>query len=412
MRSYLFLRAVFGVALLVGLMGILAVLGNPDKAEAKKPADKTAEKPADKTIGAKAIPPRTVLLLLRTATCLQPDEVMATIKRGLDVSKCGITGNLAVAPASTTLMSLFDKKPTWTRPTATKCIEGLTITPVQDKENHLRFQLKNTKETIQELVVTYRKIGNRTYTPEVDGDLQLEGQGSYLLKLEANEEPIRYTATVVLDGKKRTCAQPFPTWERCYMVIMPQFTGELTKLFATIKDPSKVPNAFDDLREGPVVTMALVDLDSAEIPLGDTWDKNEYIPAVSALNKRKAKRAWVRFPLTETEATTALAAYRKLTTRQLSHIIRKEAVMADAKVRTVSPTSKPAWYEMASSEGGGGGRFLCRIPIMDVKGLHKKYHKLYRLLVYEFDDGNPEAILVSDHSGCCKSAVVMQEVNR
>jgi hypothetical protein len=392
-------------------MGILAVLSNPDKAEAKKPADKSVEKPVDKTIGPKAIAPRTVLLLLRTATCLQSDEVIATLKRGLDVSKCGITGNLTVAQSSTTLMGLFDKKPNWTRPTASKCVEGLTITPAQDKENHLRFQLKNTKETIQELVVHYRKVGNRTYTPEVDGDLQLEAPGTYLLKLEAHDEPIRYTATVVLDAKKRTCAQPFPTWERCYVVIMPQFTGELTRLFAAVKDPAKVPNAFDDLREGPVVTMAMVDLDSAEIPLGDTWDKNDYIPAVSALAKRKAKRAWVRFPLTESEAANALAAFRKLTTRQLSQIIRKEAVMADANHRTVSPTSKPAWFEMPTSEAGS--RFQCRIPIKDVKGLHKKYHKLYRLLVYEFDDGTaPEAILVSDHSGCCKSAVVMQEVNR
>jgi hypothetical protein len=306
---------------------------------------------------------------------------------------------------------LFDKKPNWTRPTASKCVEGLTITPAQDKENHLRFQLKNTKETIQELVVTYRRIGNRTYTPEVDGDFQMESAGTYILKPEANEELIRYSATVVLNDKKRTCAQPFPTWERCYIVIMPQFTGELSRLFAAVKDPSKVPNAFDDLREGPVVTMALVDLDSAEIPMGDTWDRNDYIPAVSALTKRKAKRAWVRFPLTETEAATALAAYRKLSTRQLSLIIRKEAVMANEKERSVSPTTKPVWFEMPSIEGGS--RFLCRIPIKDVKGLHKKYQKLYRLLVYEFDDGTaPEAILVSDHSGCCKSAVVMQEVNR
>jgi len=408
-RSYLFLRAIFGVALLVGLLGILATLATPDKAEAQKPTDKLVRAQVDKTQPNGG--PRTVLLLLRTATCMQTEDVIATFRRGLDVSKCSITGQMSVAPASPALMGLFDKRPAWTRPTSPKCIEGVTISPAQDKEHHLRFQLKDTNENIQDLVITYRKSGNRTYVPEVDGNLQLEVAGRYLLKLEPNDEPMRFTATLVRDDKKRTITQPFPTWERCYLVVMPQFAGELRRLFLTVKDPAKVPNAFDDLREGPVVTMALVDLDSTEVPMGDTWDKNDYIPTVSTLSKRKPKRAWVRFPLTETEAANALAAYRKLTTRQISHVIRKEAVMIDAKNRSVFPESKPQWFELASHEGGS--RFHCRIPIKDVKGLHKKYHKLYRLLVYEFDDGTtPEAILVSDRPGCCKSAVVMQEVNR
>jgi len=409
-RSYLFLRAIFGVALLIGFMGILATLATPKKAEAQKPADKLV-KQVDKTQPNGVAGPRTTLLMVRTATCMQQGDVIATFRRGLDVSKCIVTGHISVVPASPSLMGLFDKRPTWTRPAATQCIEGITISPVQDKENHLRFVLKDNTENLQQLEITYRRSGARTYQPEVDGDLQLESTGRYILKAQPQDEPLRFTATLVRNDKKRTVTEPFPTWERAFMVVLPQFSGDLRQLFAVVRDPSKVPNAFDELREGPVVTMALVDLDSGDVPMGDTWDKNDYIPVVSALSKRKVKRAWVRFPLTQTEANDSLASYRKLTTKQISQVIRKDAVSIDAKNRSVAPDSKPQWFELASSEGGS--RFLCRIPIKDVKGLYKKYNRLYRLLVYEFDDGSaPEAILVTDKPGCCKAPVVMQEVNR
>jgi len=408
----LYPRALLGGVLLLSILGLLTVLGGNEKAQAGKEPRKAEEKPGDKTKAARDLAPRTTLLLLRTATCLQPDDVIATIRRGMDVSRCSCTGHPTAAIASSNLMGLFDKKPGWIRPaSSTKCIDGITISQVADKEGHIRVLVKDTAESLQDIVITYRKAGNRTYTPEVDGELQKEVVGRYLLKLESDDEPIRFSCTLVRNDKKRVVAEPFPTWERCYLVILPQFTGDLTRLFATIKDPAKVPNAFDDLREGPVVTMALVDLDSAEIKIGDTWDKNDYIPAVAGLAKRKVKRAWVRFPLTETEANAALATFKKFTTRELSQVIRKEAVMANGKLRTVSPSSKALWYELASSEDAS--RFLCRIPIKDVKGLHRKYQRLYRLLVYEFDDGKlPEAILVSDRPGCCKSAVVMQEINR
>jgi len=411
-RSYLYPRALLWAVLLLSIVGLLTVPGGKDLAQAGKGPARAEGQPGDKTKAAIHGGPRTTLLLLRTATCLNPEDVITTLRRGMDVSECSCSGVPTVTLASAGLMTLFDKKPGWTRPASTsKCINGLTISQVPNKDGYVRLALKDTADTLQDMVISYRKAGNRAYNVEVDGDLQREKAGAYLLKLEADDEPVRFTCNFIRNEENLVIAEPFPVWERVYFVILHRFTGELNRLFVTIKDPAKVPNAFDDLREGPVVTMALVDLDSAVVPVGDTWDKNDYIPTVAGLPKRKVKRAWVRFPLTETEAAAALAAFKKLTTRELSMVIRKEAILADAKVRSCSPGSKAMWYELAANENAS--RFLCRIPINDVKGLHRKYHRLYRLLVYEFDDGKlPEAILVSDNPGCCKSAVVMQEITR
>src|SRR5207244_3798581 len=84
----------------------------------------------------------------------------------------------------------------------------------------------------------------------------------------------------------------------------------------------------------------------------------------------------------------------------------KEAVPADQEVK-IAATTAPRWLEIPDLNG----KLTRRLPLENVSELRQKFPKVYRLVVWEFEDdaGHREAIAV-EHPQDGRVLVLEQEI--
>ena len=336
----------------------------------------------------------TLFLMVRAGPSLNEKIIQNSLREGLKLSGCTIDGEPVVRGVSNAafdeLEALINKTPVNPSPEAG---EGVTIRPLPTREPMSEFRLKSAGQVLRKLTVTYKKAGPKDYVPsppDKGEPLSLIIPGRYALRLEPDDEPLTYEATVSELGKKDdTLKDKWPARDRFFVITMKNFVGPRSELFKVIQDPKQVANPLENVRLGNDFVFVFANMESLAAVVEETISGNELIVQVPAPIGRNPRRVWMQFPLSEDQYKAARDQYRKFDSEELPREIRKNSTPITEDV-LIDPKAEPKWIEIPDS--GNGRSFLRRLPLKDLPGLVEKFPRVYRLIVWEFDAGKPEAI--------------------
>ncbi len=195
------------------------------------------------------------------------------------------------------------------------------------------------------------------------------------------------------EGQDHKVAGKFPVVDKCYLIHLRGFSGDRAKLFEVVKDSAKVADPFTDLREHSNVTLSFGSVRTQSVGPGETIAGLELVVGVPGLPNRWVGRVWMLFPLTAEQFSQHQKAIDGLKNplEELPDYIRNEQ-RSSGTAEAVAKNPEPRWYELTPS---GTGLFETRIKLVDSSAeyatLHSKLPKVYRILVWEFEDStNPQ----------------------
>lgn len=341
----------------------------------------------------------TLYMMVRAGAHLSEVQLKNTLTRGLDKALCTIDGQPHIRQVSPYIFEELEAITSRTAKAVSTATPEHTVIrrlPVRD-QGMWEFHLTSPSQVLKKLSITYKSAGKKEYTPvgpQEKGEVKLIVPGSYAVKLEPNDEPVSYEAEVVDLGAESTKMEgKWPAMDRCYVVTMNNFRGSRDRLFRIIQDPREVPNPLDSVRLGSDLVFVFANMDANAAALeGDQVSGNSLVVNVPAARNRATARVWMLFPLTESEMKAKLKELRDIKDdEKLAKLIRESSVKASTD-HTVGPDTPPRWLELP--DHGLGRSFRRVIPLRDFKGLLDKYPSVWRILVWEYDDGKPAAIQV------------------
>jgi len=362
-------------------------------------------KPILKIGGTSSLGDAALFMMVRTRPDLTEKEILGTLKRGLEKAGCTLDGEPLIRPIRPTIYEEFESLINQTTAGTSPEADGL-LTPrlIPAREVLYEFRLKEPTQILKSLKVTYKTAGVKEYEPkdprtDPQAPLTLTALGRYALRPEPKDEALRYEAVVsTLGSKDEVVTDRWPESDRYFVIIMRNFKGNRNLMFATVQDGNQVPNPLTQVRLAPDLMFVFANLGINTPRSGTAIDDNDLVTQVLGLRGRKVRRIWMLFPLGEDNCRQKRDEYNKLDSDQLSQEIRKNQYPPGAKVE-VGPSSAPRWIELGDL--GNGEVFGRRIPLKELSNLKQKYPRVYRLLVWEFDDGRtaPGAIAVQNPDG-------------
>ncbi|WP_232055938.1 hypothetical protein [Tuwongella immobilis] len=337
----------------------------------------------------------TLFLMVRAGPSLTEQKIEATLTSGLREAKCTIDGRPQVKKISPIVYeeveSLISAPPG--EPGA-EAAEAINIRTLPTREPISEFRLKSPSQILKSLTVTYEKAGKVTYkptAPEKNGPLTLIVPGRYGLKLDPADRPLNYDAVISELGKDdETMSSKWPERDQFFVVTMRNFRGSKETLFRVVQNGDLVANPLQNIRLGRDFTFVFANMDSLVPTAPELIEGNELIVQVPAPNGRSPRRVWMMFPLTKEQMAKERDNFRKFTSTELPDEIRKNAILA-TQPATIAHNTPASWIEIPR-ESANSRSFLRRLPLEDPSKLGESFPTLGRLLVYEFDNGTPEAI--------------------
>ena len=264
---------------------------------------------------------------------------------------------------------------------------------------------------LQELIIT-RKSGKTDppYKPvrlaeaKPSDDLRMVLPGSYVLKLDMKDPPVRYEikAEGIVSGKKESIKEDWPESDQFFVMVLGNFRGDRKRLFEAVKAKEKdepgirVTNPLDDVRldRDFLLTFASVGVKLQIAP--PEFEAGKYLPTMPTIPKRDPRRAWILFPLTRKEVEAELAKLPK-DSAELSEFIHKSnpSLASREPELEVKPGMAPRWIELPPTPDGQ--RFRRELTIKDYKGLQAALPEAWRLEVYEGDAGERSRAIFVGH---------------
>jgi hypothetical protein len=345
----------------------------------------------------------TLYLVLRVGPDITEKDILKTLKQGLELSLSSSSGEPSIKAVSPAFFEEFQKLVDRAGPPVAAADEGLSIRVLPARELIYEIKVQPT-QVLKKLRVTYQRAGVKEYTPTApDGKspLILIVPGRYAFIPEADDAPLKYEGDVAELGKANlpAIAGEWPKGDKYFVVTMRNFSGNRKRLFEVITDKNKVANPLDHIQLESDLIFAFASLNSTAADPGDEGIDPEHniTITVETIPSRNPRRAWVYFPLEEKAAKEAAATFRKFDSVQITDEIRKNAVrFVDRKqVAVVGSKDEARWIELpAEFPNPDPKRFTRKVKIDDLPEFVDRYPHLWMLVVWEFDNGKPEAIQV------------------
>lgn len=362
--------------------------------------------PAQDPAPAERRPGTTLYLVLRTGPKEDEQRILATLKTGLKNSGSTTSADPTVRPVSP---AFFEEFATLVDRAAGQPVvesgDGVGIRLLPSREPVYEVRLKPT-QILKQLRITDAKGETKEYTPKppTSGEsvpLMMTVPGRYAFAPDPGSTPTTYEAVVHEIGQpEATLKGSWPVADKFFVVTMRDFQGDRGRMFEVIQDSNQVANPLDNVQLGNDLVFAFAALNSSEGKVDDLFPGTNTIALrAPALRNRSPKRAWAYFPLNEEESKEAVAKFRKIGPTELPAEIRKAAVQVGSEA-SLSESDPPRWFELPPNTTTGKPDQFSRPVTTDGFGwMYKKYPKLYMLQVWEFDAGQPEAIMVESPSG-------------
>ena len=363
------------------------------------------------TTPAAAAPQKTLYLVLRTGPAETEKQIIAKLEDGLRHVGAKTDGRPTIKPVSPSFVEELESLANRAMPTTAG--QGVVkLLPSRDTVYEIKIP---ETQVLRAFHVTYQKAGRKDYVPSAPGSkspLVLTVPGRYAFKPEPNDVPLSYEGEVSELGKEdSTFKSNWPKEDKFFVVTMKNFQGDKQELFNAIQDKTIVANPFVLSDEKTDLIFAFASLNSSVGKAGRVAinDKNELIVSVETLPNEVPRRVWAYFPLDEAAAATALTKHQAFDPTDLPIEIRKNAVPADQPA-AISAQSGPKWHEIPVKPGAEPVEFERLVKLNDLGPLATKYPKMYMLVVWEFDRGNPRAILFEEEKTGNRASVLKREM--
>jgi hypothetical protein len=371
-------------------------------------------------VGLVALPARadeasdtTLFLLVRTGPSLSEKIIRDTLTLGLKTARCQYDG-LEVQPLNPVLFEELERLIGEGAPPPPAAAEGISVRQLLARGSYWEIRLPKPTQQLRGLAIEYRKAGSKKYTLNAGDEAEryaLIMPGSYAVQLLAGDEPVRCWVEVAeLGGKPQPQELAWPQSDRFFAIVIRRFQGSQKALFEVIQDKEQLANPLENVKPLRNFSFVFASLDSRAGKLGGPLlEGNVYLPQVAGIEGRSPRRVWMLFPLTRDEAASALKEYRQHGSGELAEAIRKGGKMISDEQADVAvdAASGPRWFELV--DRGDGKAFSRKIPLKDFRKLQEKYPSVWRLLVWEFDKGTPQAIAVQ-HPTDGRVYVIEEEV--
>ncbi len=354
------------------------------------------------------MPQTTLYLVLRTGADETEKGIISRLKAGLEASGATTAGDPTIKAVSPAFVEEFEA-----------LADRAAAAPAPDQKEGISLRLLPSRETVYEvkvpptqllkkLKVTYQKAGVKEYEPAAPGTkspLVLTVPGRYALTPEAGDVPSEYEGTMSELGEPDSTSKgAWPKSDKSFVVTMRNFTGDRQRLFLAIQNKKVIANPFKDVRLGNDLVFAFASLNSSiddDVPA--TFDRdNNLLIRIKTLQNSDPKRVWVYLALDEKAVAGKMAEFAKADDgAALSALIRKNAVPI-GQPAALGPADAPRWFELPPvilAPGIDPAEFERKVKLTGVPALAAKYPRLWTLVVWEFDAGRPEAILVKGDKG-------------
>jgi hypothetical protein len=203
-------------------------------------------------------------------------------------------------------------------------VQGQVIQPVVGMDSAWSIDLGDPFEFIESVAVM---LAAEPGKPDSDGEvvhvtgpgpnpdgyaLDLHSPGRYVLSLPKGARPRSIRFEVIReDGEaeveKETVEQSWPSVGRAYLVTLADVVGDESQLFASLKDPAKVPNPIREIQDATKASLMVASF--VEV-LGNRLRIQDGRITFSFPKPQgvEAKRLWLRFPLTAAQLALEKAA--------------------------------------------------------------------------------------------------------
>mgnify|MGYP001120895444 CR=1 FL=1 len=370
-------------------------------------------------------PKRTLYLLLQTPPDQTEEVILQTIQKGIQTARLQIRGEpiiYTVSPAFMEEIQRLIQGGRWQVQAADDAqdtnAKGSTFTSAEGKvfirtmsaaENIYEIQLPSSKHILKEMTVDYGNGKVKKYRVASPQDkqpsaLDFRYPGSYVFRPDGKEIPKKCTLQLI-DQKsgEHSVSVDWPVQSKTYLIILPDFVGNINELFAVVQDPNRVANPIQlQSLDQHLFAIASVGLEAEESSL---IRGNNLTVAVPDLRTRNVRHVWVYFPLKEEDIDKEIERWTKHSdikniSVDLPLLIERELVRYDATelARIDKETiNQPKWWETRRA----GNMFTRQFILADLPELVERMSSMWMLAVWVFEDlqGRKELIFVKDRVG-------------
>lgn len=351
----------------------------------------------------------TVYLVLRAGSDVTEEEIIENLKRALRASGSQTNGE----PSIRSVSPLFVEE-------LQSLTEGGLVVPDESGKGPLvirrlatvaerAYEVKvEPHQVIKKLRVTFRRAGEKEYTPTASGTqgLVLITPGRYAFYPAPNEiadTPTSYQATISEFDKPDTVVEgEWVKGDNYFVVVLRGYRGNRNALIQAIQDKKVVANPFKGVTLGNNLEIVFASLRASRVAgKRSIIDSESNITIrVDTLEDREPARVWIYFPLGEDDLKgEELDRLTRMSGSQLSKYIRSKSPVTAQKPAELRSTDGALWFELPprpTPEGVSPSEFERRIRLGDLTNLEKKYPRAWKLVVWEFGEPpDTEAILVN-----------------
>lgn len=188
---------------------------------------------------------------------------------------------------------------------------------------------------------------------EAKAEFRFYAPGIYILTLPRADLPTSYQLETQAETAKEPNwgpKRPWPQTGRFYFVQMEDFSGDQSRLFATLKDAKIMGNAAQTVSEPKAVSITSINYTIQPVVEGGSIDATHYQIIEAKPEAIYPRRVWLYFPLTKEQQQKQLEewnlAARTVDGRKaMLDKIKAEAVKADS-VAKVPVDGAAKWYEL------------------------------------------------------------------
>ena len=279
-------------------------------------------------------------------------------------------------------------------------------------ESTWELRLPKTTQLLSELTVKYARAGDVKYTSQKKGagdqQFRMLVPGTYAVPILGDDFPESYTVKVEeLGADPKTISQKeFPKYDRYFVLRIGGFKGNQNRVLEILSDPNVIPNPILSLEPLKNYHFAFANLSDLTPSYDGLLEGQSYVARVGKIEGRAAKRVWTLFPLSKGEAEDRSKEFAGKSGADIARMIRDDKNNVPANQEALVEANSPArWFELPDTYTGMDATrrfqtFGRSIPLGNFGDLANKYPQIYRLVAWEFDNGEIQsAIEVRDPEG-------------
>ena len=368
---------------------------------------------------------RTLYILLQTPPDQTEEVILQTIQNGIQAAGLQIRGEPIIRTVSPAFLEEIQKliqggrwqvqaaddaQDTSGKGSTLASAEGnVLIRSLSATQNVYEIQLPSSKYILKEMIVDYGngKVKKYTVASPLDKQpaaLDFRYPGSYVFHPDGKEIPKKSTLQLI-DPKsgEQSVSLDWPVQSKAYLIILPDFVGNINHLFAVVQDPNRVANPIQlQSLDQHLFAIASVGLEAEESSL---IRGNTLTVAVPDLKTRNVRHVWVYFPIKEEDVNKEIERWTKHSeikniSVDLPRLIQKELLpYGSTEVARIDKEriNQPKWWETRRT----GNQFTRQFTLVDIPELVERMPNMWMLVVWVFEDqqGKRELIFVKDRVG-------------